>query len=303
MNAANKVEWRRFEGDGQVTQFMDAAVELHSAIFERLTSEERPFFYDYWLRILNNSAAFLATIDNAPHALVTQPFRSGVHQYRWLNTTLACSDELFGELCLPEDVDQNQPFMLSTCRVGSAIPNTRAIETQLGYVRSLREPIDELDDEKAWNLELLKEDDLEETLALMRRGYASDEEPSPDMAEQQTELRQIVDSNAGWCWIARDAADSKICGVVSYTAKHIPLAGVPGVLVSDLVVDPLSRRQGLSVLLQRYAYRQLRELGLRLVFGNIEPDNKASRRQAEILERKIWYRAIVFRAIEDSERA
>ena len=294
MSEPSSITWVRFEGDSQIGDFMNAAVQLHQPILDRLSDDQRPFFHDYWLRTFNDSLTFLGMIDGEPHALISQPSHSDIHQYRWRTSSLACSDDVFGELILPKEIALNQAFMLSSCRVGSAIPGTRAVEKQLGYARSLSDVSDSPLDNETWQIEALTHEDLEETLALMKRGYAVEEGDALNLVEQRTELSQILEHDAGWCWIARSPDDGTIRGVVSYIANHIPLAGVPAILVADLVVDPRNQGRGIATHLQRFAYRELREQGLALVFGNIDPQNKASRRQAELLERSIWYRAIVF---------
>ncbi len=245
--------------------------------------------------MFSTSTAFMAAIDGVPHALVTQPNDSTAHEYRWSTATLACSDLVFGVLVLPDDVDSSQPFMMSSRRVDSAISGAKAVDTQYGYVGSLTAPDRGFDEDGDWRMARLVEEDLEETMALLERGYARDATPDPDLSEQRTELTQILKNDAGWCWVARSVKDSSVCGMVSYIAMHIELAGIPGVLVSDLVVDPSHRRKGLAVLMQRHACSQLHQCGMRFVFGNVRPENDASRRQAESLDRTVWYRSVVFR--------
>ena len=204
--------------------------------------------------MFNGSAAFVATFEGVPHALVTQPHRPGVHEYRWTTATLACSELLFGRLRLPEAVDSIQPFMMSSCRTGSAISDARAVETQFGCVRSLAAVTNEHDATSPWRLKEFARDDLEETIALMRRGYTHDVESDPELSEQRSELEQILENDAGWCWIVRSEDDSSVTGAVSYIAMHIEISETPGALVSELVVDPRHRRKGLAVLMQRHAY-------------------------------------------------
>lgn len=188
--------------------------------------------------------------------------------------------------------------MMSSCRAGSAISDARAVETQFGYVRSLAAVTNEHDAMSSWRLKEFARDDLEETIALMRRGYTHDVESDPELSEQRSELEQILENDAGWCWIVRSEDDSSVTGVASYIAMHIEISETPGSLVSELVVDPRHRRKGLAVLMQRHAYARLHECGLEFVFGNIKPGNDTLRRQAEILGRSIWYRSVVFQPIK-----
>ena len=82
---------------------------------------------------------------------------------------------------------------------------------------------------------------------------------------------------------------------------HLPDAGVPAVLISDIAVDPNHRRQGLAQFMQRRAFACLRDFGLRWVFGCIEPENHASRGQAERLGRTLWFRCVRFHGVADQK--
>jgi predicted N-acetyltransferase YhbS len=294
--------WKLLEGDDQIPFFMDATVALYRPVFDRLTPEDRPFFFDYWLRLFNTSSTYVAMIDGVPQAMVTQPRGSGAHQYRWETATLACSDAITGQLVLPEEIDREQSFRMSGFEpvqgVRSPVLNTEAVEKQRGYVCSLLDLGFDPGNGSPWRIRRLARADFEETLDLLKRSYATEKDPDPDLSEPREELRQIIDNDAGWCWVASPADESNVCGVVSYTAMHVPNAGVPAALVSDLAVDPAHRRQGLARFMQRQAYARLREFGQRWVFGNIDPENHASCRQAESLERTIWYRCVVFRTAE-----
>ena len=91
MSEPSSITWVRFEGDSQIGDFMNAAVQLHQPILDRLSDDQRPFFHDYWLRTFNDSLTFLGMIDGEPHALISQPSHSDIHQYRWRTSSLACS--------------------------------------------------------------------------------------------------------------------------------------------------------------------------------------------------------------------
>ena len=302
MDSPARCNWKLLEGDDQIPSFMDATVALYRPVFDRLAPDDRPFFFDYWLRLFNSSSTYVAMVDGVPQAMVTQPSGSAAHQYRWETATLACSDAIMGQLVLPEEIDREQSFRMSgfdpVQGARSPILNTDAFENQRGYVRSLLDCAFDPGSESPWRIRRLERAEFEQTLDLLKRSYATEKDPEPDLSEPREELRQTVDNDAGWCWVASPADGSSVCGVASYTAMHIPNAGVPAALVSDLAVDPAHQRQGLARFMQRHAYARLRELGQRWVFGNINPANQASCRQAEGLERTIWYRCVGFRTAE-----
>lgn len=307
MSAPAGTDWQLLEGDDQIPCFMDATVALHRTVFDQLSPDDRPFFFDYWLRLFNASSTYVAMVGDVPHAMVTQPNGPGTHQYRWETATLACSDALAGDLVLPDQINAKQSFRMCGFKdiqgEPSPVLDTTAVENQRGYVRSLLDHAFDAGADAPWRVRRCTSADLEEALALLKRGYATEEDPDPDLSEQREELRQIVDHDAGWCWVATPSGDRNICGIVSYTGMHIPDAGVPAAMVSDLAVDPVHQRQGISRLMQHHAYARLRELGQRWLFGNIDPANHASCCQAERLGRRVWYRCVMFRPVECSAPA
>ena len=83
--------WQRLESEEDVPRFIDAAVDLHCVLFDRLSTDDRPFFCDYWLRLLNDAHAWLLVDEDPagrPLALVTVPSRPDLHEYRWRTRTL-----------------------------------------------------------------------------------------------------------------------------------------------------------------------------------------------------------------------
>jgi ribosomal protein S18 acetylase RimI-like enzyme len=307
MGHSQTPEWSRLDSESEVPDFIDAAVELHRAIFDRLPPEERPHFFDYWLRLLNSSAAYLARRGGKARAFVTVPHRGGVHRYRWENATLAGDDLLRGDLDLPDEVSRDQAFLVSGLdRPGNSPPlpdGGSSVEIYRGYVRSLLDLDSRGERDDAWEIRAMAPEDLEPALELLRRSYATEEKPAPDLHVQREELRQTLESDAGWCWVASRGGSrcGHLCGVVSYVLLQVPLAGVPGALVSDLAVDPPQRHRGLARRLQHHAGACLGRAGQRWVFGNIHLENEASRRQAEALGRTGWYRSVRLGAIRSTD--
>ena len=305
MGASPDIVWSELKGDDQIPAFLDAVSTLYRDVIDRLPAEDRPFFFDYWLRLFNIAATHVATVDGLPHAIVTQPFRPGTHEFRWETATLACSDELHGRLVLPPGVDCGQSFRMSAIgtagRTSSPLLGFDGRENQRGYARSLTDFSLDNEADAPWSVRRIRREDFEEAIDLLRRSEVSDEDPDPDLSESTEELRQVIENDAGWCWVASRTGDSSLCGIVCYAAMHLPDAGVPAVLISDIAVDPEHRRQGLAQYMQRHGFACLRDLGLRWVFGCIEPDNHASCGQAERLGRTLWFRCIRFHAVDAEE--
>jgi ribosomal protein S18 acetylase RimI-like enzyme len=303
VGASPDIVWSALEGDDQIPVFLDAVSTLYRGVLDRLPAEDRPFFFDYWLRAFNSASTHLATVDGVPHALVTQPFRPGTHEFRWETATLACSDELHGRLVLPPGVDSGQSFRMSALdtadKVSSPFPGLQGRENQRGYARSLTDFSLENEADAPWSIRRVRREDFEEAIDLLRRSEVSDEDPDPDLSESREELRQTIENDAGWCWVASRTGESDLCGIVCYAAMHLPDAGVPAVLISDIAVAPEHRRQGLAQFMQRRGFACLRDLGLRWVFGCIEPDNHASCGQAERLGRTLWFRCVRFQNFDD----
>jgi GNAT superfamily N-acetyltransferase len=295
--------WTRFESDADVPLFIEAAVDLHRALFDRLPAGQRPLFFDGWLRLLNDAHAFVLTDGGAPAAaLVTIPRAPDTHAYRWRIRTLACRDELRGTLVLPGEVDLSRSFVMpcpdGATRPGPVVAGATATCVQIGYARRL----DDLDDAPAaeWRFRPVRRADVDPLIDLFGRAYAGFEDADPDLTRQREELREIVEHGGGWGWVATGADDTVPIAVASYIAVALPLAMVPAVLVGDLAVEPRERGRGLARALQRHAYRRLHEAGHTWVYGNIDPDNTASRRQAEAMERAVWYEAIRFHPDADA---
>jgi GNAT superfamily N-acetyltransferase len=299
------IVWDVLEGDDQIPGFLDAVSTLYRDVLDRLPTDDRPFFFDYWLRLFNIASTHVATADGVPHAILTQPHRPGTHEFRWETATLACSDEFRGRLVLPPGVDPDQSFRMPVIDGGdeivSPLRGTRAVENQRGYARSLTECPFETEADAPWSIRRVRREDFEEAIDLLRRSELSDEDPDPDLSESSEELRQVIENDAGWCWVASRSGESNLCGIACYAAMHLPDAGVPAVLVSDIAVDPEHRRQGLAQFMQHQAFACLRDLGLRWVFGCIEPENHASCRQAERLGRQLWFRCVRFHAISEQK--
>ena len=306
MTETDGLDWRVLEGDEQVPEFLDAVIALYRGVFDRLSSVDRPFFIDYWLRLFNLASTHLLSVDGVPHALLTQPHSHFSHHFRWETPSLACSDEFRGQLVLPSDISSDQSFRMPVV-VGSeavsALRNMRAVENQIGYVRSLLNPPLEAQSDTRWRFSRVESGDLEEAINLLQRAHAAAGNSEPDLAGAREELRRSIEHDGGWCWVARRIDDTNLCGIASYIGMHLPDAGVPAVLISDLAVDPKHQRQGMARCLQSHAFHQLRNLGHRWVFGNIDPENRPSCSQAESLERSIWYQCVSFRPIENHHSA
>jgi ribosomal protein S18 acetylase RimI-like enzyme len=287
MSDSPTIEWTQLRSDSEVPEFIDAAMLFHRPVLERLPPEDRPHFFDYWLRLLNAQTAYLARREGEAQALLTLPRGGEAHKYRWETATLGGLGPP-DRLALPDEVKPDQLFLISTPA------DEPCVEVQSGYVRSLFDLPRRVEDNEPWTIRSIERGDLEPVLELLRRSYATEEDPDPSLHVQREELRRITENHGGWCWVATRASDSRMCGVVSYVAMSIPLAGVPGALVSDLAVDPELRGRGLARRMQHHAYSRLREAGQRWVFGYIVSENEASRRQAEALGREIWYRTVRF---------
>jgi GNAT superfamily N-acetyltransferase len=297
--------WNVLEGDDQIPEFMDAVVALYQGVMSRLPEDDRPFFFDYWLRLFNLASTHLFTVDGVPHAILTQPHRPGSHQFRWETASLACSDEFRGRLVLPPGVDPDQSFRMPVIDGGdeivSPLRGTRAVENQRGYVLSLREPPLETQPAAHWRISRIESGDVEEAIDLLKRCHADAGNSEPDLAGAREELRRSIDHDAGWCWVARHPDGPSLCGIACYIGMHLPDAGVPAILISDLAVEPRRQKQGLARVLQAHAFQRLRDRGHRWVFGNIDPENHASRSQAERLGRTVWYHCLRFRSTDDPE--
>lgn len=286
------MSWRRLESSSDIRPFMEAAVALHRPLLDRIEPALRPWFFDYWLRLFNQSRAYLLEGDDA--ALVTVPRRPDLHEYRWQSRTLAVGGST--PIVLPDDVDLSRSFVMprfdgSVGDVDRTIRDASGRPVQLGYVRALgREPAADA----SVRLRPGRADELDELMSLVDRGYAEfGEEDDRGREPVRVELRQIFEHDAGWCIVAVDADDRPIA-MASYIAMHVPLLGVPAALVADLVVDPACRRRGLARAVQTEAARRLHAAGVTHLLGNIDPGNTGSRRQAESCGRTIWYEAIRF---------
>ena len=286
--------WIRFESEADVPRFVDAAVALHRPLFDRLPAEQRPWFFDGWLRLLNDAEAFVRSDDAGPAALVTVPRAADAHAYRWRTRTLACRDDVRGTLVLPAPVDLDRSFLMPCAggRTGDGRVVAGATGTcvQVGYVRPLDGLAPMPTDER---FRAIRPADVDGVIELLARSYVELGDDALDLSRQREELRAIVAHEGGWCWIAAED-DGRVTAMASYIAVALPLAMVPAVLVGDLAVAPEARGRGIARALQRHAYARLRDAGVTWVYGNIDPDNAASRRQAEAMDRVIWYEAVRF---------
>ena len=295
------MDWRTLQSDRDLPAFVDAAVELHRPLFERLSSAERPFFNDYWLRRFNEARAYLHANGSVAMALVTVPRSLDLHSFRWGIRTLAYGEEIRGAIVLPDDVGLERAFTLpsptGTVSAAPIIARTTHEPVQLSYVRSLAD-IDPVSSHEAAPLEFrtARSDDLDPILHLLKRAYADFDDVDPELFPQHEEVRQIIEHGAGWCFVAAAPDDpAQLVAMASYVLHPLQLVGVPVVLVADLAVDPDQRRRGLARNLQRFAYASLRGAGYRWVYGNIDPRNLASRGQAEAVGREVWFQAVRFR--------
>ncbi|MHC4948924.1 MAG: GNAT family N-acetyltransferase [Planctomycetota bacterium] len=296
--------WRALRAEEDLPAFMDAAVALHRGLLDRLPAAHRPHFHDHWLRRFNDARAWLLGGAGGPDALVTVPRLEGLHSYRWQTRTLACRDDAHGRLVLPPEVDLSRSFAMprpeGAPAIRPALAGTDHEPVQLAYVRRLDGgpgggPGDEEAADGPWTFRAATRADLAGILALLERSYADLDDVDDGLGRQREELRQIVDHDGGWCFVAvADGATAPVA-MASYIAMELPLAGAPAALVADLAVDPPARGRGLARTLQGHAYRRLRDAGLSWVYGNIGPENDASRRQAEATGREIWVEVVRFR--------
>lgn len=292
------VQWIQFKSDADIPAFLDAALQTHRALFDRLAPDDRPHFFDYWQRLLNHSNAWRLGDGRETVALVTVPRVADLHSYRWHSRTLAWAADFAGGFNLPPDMNLERSFVVPA----DLAPNPMNVQViagaagrcvQTGYVAKLAElgttsPPDGL------SFRAFERDDLEPVLELLHAGYASQAEPEPDLSRQRVELRQVLDADAGWCFVATTGGSERPVAVASYILLQIPLVGVPAALVGDLAVRADFRGRGLARTLQRWAADRLRDAGLRWIFGNILPDNPASQRQAAAVGRAPWYCAVRF---------
>ncbi len=295
------MDWRTLQSDRDLPAFVDAAVELHRPLFERLSSAERPFFNDYWLRRFNEARAYLHANGSEAMALVTVPRSPDLHPFRWGIRTMAYREEIRGAIVLPDDVGLERAFTLpsptGTVPAAPIIAGTTHEPVQLSYVRSLTD-IDPVSPDETAPLKFrtARSDDLEPILHLLERAYANFDDVDPELFPQREEVRQIIEHGAGWCFVAAAPDDpAQLVAMASYVLHPLQLVGVPVVLVADLAVDPDQRRRGLARNLQRFAYAYMRGAGYRWVYGNIDPGNLASRGQAEAVGREVWFQAVRFR--------
>lgn len=291
------MQWIRLEHESDIPQFMDAALQMHLSLFSLLSREDRPYFFDAWLHRFNHSSAWRLADRERSLALVTVPRLADTHCYRWQVRTLACLDEAAVGLRLPDEIDLSRSFTMPVSSIGTEqaqpiIAGTTQKPVGYGYVCRLDEVKDRPTEK--WTFRPMERTDLGAILELLRVGYATAELPEPELERQRFEVFQIEEHHAGWCFVASEPGAVEPIGVVSYTVLQIPLIGVPAALVGDLAVHPEHRGRGLARCLQRWAAAHLRAAGLRWVFGNIDPDNPASRRQAEALGRRMWYQAVRF---------
>lgn len=295
------MDWRNLQNDRDLPAFIDAAVELHRPLFERLAPTERPFFNDYWLRRFNEARAYLHANGSEAMALVTVPRSSDLHPFRWGIRTMAYREEIRGAIVLPNEVGLERAFTLpsptGTVSAAPIIAGTTHKPVQLSYVRSLAD-IDPVSPDETVPLEFrtARTDDLASILHLLKRAYADFDDVDPELFSQREEIRQIINYGAGWCFVAAAPDDpAQLIAMASYVLHPLQLVGVPVVLVADLAVDPDQRRRGLARNLQRFAYASMRGAGYRWVYGNIDPGNLASRGQAEAVGREVWFQAVRFR--------
>ncbi|MCZ6850230.1 MAG: GNAT family N-acetyltransferase [Planctomycetota bacterium] len=295
------MDWRTLQSDRDLPVFVDAAVELHRPLFERLSSAERPFFNDYWLRRFNEARAYLHANGSEAMVLVTVPRSPDLHPFRWGIRTLAYREEIRGAIVLPDGVGLERAFTLpsptGTVPAAPIIAGTTHEPVQLSYVRSLAD-IDPVSPHETAPLEFrtARSDDLEPILHLLERAYADFDDVDPELFPQREEVRQIIEHGAGWCFVAVAPDDpAQLVAMASYVLHPLQLVGVPVILVADLAVDPNQRRRGLARNLQRFAYACMRGAGYRWVYGNIDPGNLASRGQAEAVGREVWFQAVRFR--------
>jgi ribosomal protein S18 acetylase RimI-like enzyme len=165
---------------------------------------------------------------------------------------------------------------------------------QLGYVGTLSGAGSGADPSSAsgWRFHRSTLDVLPAILALLARSYPSAGDGAVDLRRQRVELEQIIRHQVGWCVHATLADDDTPIAMASYVVLHLPLSGVPAILVCDLAVDGRHRGRGLAGALQRHALGEMAAAGLRWFVGNIDPDNPASQRQAERLGRVVRYTAV-----------
>ena len=53
MGSTPDIAWNVLEGDDQIPEFLDAVSTLYRDVLDRLPRDDRPFFFDYWLRAFN----------------------------------------------------------------------------------------------------------------------------------------------------------------------------------------------------------------------------------------------------------
>ncbi|MCZ6734802.1 MAG: GNAT family N-acetyltransferase, partial [Planctomycetota bacterium] len=259
------------------------------------------FFNDYWLRRFNEARAYLHVNGSEAMALVTVPRSADLHEFRWGIRTMAFREEIRGAIVLPDDVGLERAFTLpsptGTVSPAPIIAGTMHEPVQLSYVRSLAniDPISP-DETTALQFRTASTDDLEPILHLLARAYVDFGDMDAELFRQREEVRHIIEHGAGWCFVAAAPDDpAQLIAMASYVLHPLQLVGVPVVLVADLAVDPDQRRRGIARSLQRFAYASMRSAGYRWVYGNIDPGNFASRRQAEAVGREVWFQAVRFR--------
>lgn len=306
--------WRKLEAEAEIPIFIDAAAALHKPLLDRLARGERPFFFDHWLTRFNHSDAWWLPETQGGPALVTAPRIADRHEYRWQVRTLAIGAGCRTDLDLPTDVGVERSFLMPRpCgepSTNSVLSPMTAEPVQLGYVVRIDNDDGAAAEPGEWRFHESAQEHVGPILALLERAYpwldeALSQAPigSPqryevdptDLHRQREELRQLAEYGAGWCFHATREDDSAPIAMVSYLAMPLPLVGAPSALAGDLAVETSQRGRGLARALQRFACRKLHQDGVRWLHGNIDPNNIASRRQAEAMGRTIWWEAVRFR--------
>jgi GNAT superfamily N-acetyltransferase len=274
---------------------MNSIIEIYGNIFKKLEKDEKPFFFNYWLKELNLSRCYLLKKDKKTVAFASYPKKKDIHYERWQSKNLAVLPEFKETIILPEEFKETEyfitPVLNSSCNPTFTISDSTITVNQINYEKHLTTSRRSLEPHDIKFMEL-QDHMVEEVQGIVIPEYIGESLPEFYIPSLKREIRNSVTYNSAWCFCAKSQVTGKIIAFSLYLAFDLPLSGVPCALVGDIIVIPEMRNKGIGTKLQKYSYRKLRKKGINRVCGNIDTSNTPSLRHVKKLKRKPWSMAI-----------
>ncbi len=285
------LKWEKFERVDQLESFISDIELLYSGILVRLTRDEKPVFYDYWYRLFNSYDAYRLTDGIKTLAFAAYPRYKDRHYERWSDSFFTVSPSCTEPVKLPRAEGSEHYFMIPLNPDGQ-IPENLKIKN------ATFEPL-----QYCLILRLENQECLEHDSVFFREILESDIAPIQDMVIPEFLEGSIPDiyipivkkgvedcfkKKSGWCYCAVNKEGGEVVGFSMYLGFTTALSGISSAIVGDLLVLPSARGKGVGTGIQKFAYHDLENKGIRWICGNIFAFNKASLEQARFVGRDYW---------------